>query len=365
MNASSKRVATRFLAAKGVSLIPDFKKALEDFSKGEDQPILDFIQRVIDLIVPPGRNVVAEWFAALGTAKRTAIKFLHKEGLRLLSFLKSNIQPKGDPEQWRQYQTSQITDWGKKLRTLEIALAGADPDREIKHGPFTIIPMPGVLKKEADSALEALDDAAEKIRAKFPQVLYGKVYLSTHLSKTTSAHYIYTDDTIHVSVRARRRFSDIYTIIHELGHRFDHKFLKDDLRKEYWALSTQKVYEKVLYDDKLRSEIADEAVQIAKDRKEGKPFLGMSDDLERWAKFREVKRPMADFLSGKLDEKGLHAAIKGSQDENLMTGKILHGPISVTPYGATKPTENFAEGFAHFVLGMDMPPELAEILAKI
>jgi hypothetical protein len=248
---------------------------------------------------------------------------------------------------------------------LEIALQAEDEDRGVSRGGFTIIPMPGVKKAETEAVLEALDTAAEKIRAKFPQVLYGKVFFSTHLSAKTAAHYVYSDDTIHIGVRARKRFDDIYTLIHEFGHRFDHKFLKDDVRKAFWDLSTRKVYEAVLYDGKLRAAVADEAVGVAKARKEGKPFLGLSPELERWAKHQDLKKAMGAFMVGKINEAKLHAEIKGTKDVEILTDKLLHEPLSVTPYGATSPKENFAEAFAHYVLGMNMPPAFQELFGQL
>lgn len=362
------RVIARHLIAKGVSLLPEFDKALHVYqTQGNTEPMVAFIQRVLDIILPGGGQVPAPWFNALGTAKRNAINWLQKEGRHLLGSL-SPSQIVHDPEKWRAYVVMQLETWGKKLRTLEIASEAGDVEREVKRGGFTIVPMPGVKKAETEAALEALDAASEKIRPKFPAVLYGNVFFSTHLSAKTAAHYVYSDDTIHLSVRARKRFSDIYTLIHEFGHRYDHKFFHDKaLRNDFWSLSTRKVYEKVLFDDKLRQAVADELVGVAKARKEGKPFIAVSPEAERWVKEPsiDIKKLMSAFLTGKIDEAKLHADIKGARDVEAMTGKLLHGPLAVTPYGATKPVENFAEGFAHFVLDMAMPQEFVEIFTKL
>lgn len=373
----SQRIVQRYLQAKGaVRLIPDFKEALEAFRKNDAQPMIDFISRVHGMILVDGHP--PDWFKALGTVKRNSIKTLWSEGNRFLKDLPTIFDldrflkfpdPEGQQARWLEDRAGDLENWGKKLRTLEIALQAEDETRAVKRGGFTIIPMPGVSKKETDAALEALDAASDKIRSKFPQVLYGKIFFSTHLAAKTAAHYVHEQDTVHLNVRARKRFDDVFTLIHELGHRFEDKFLKADLKKEFWRLSTQKVYETVTYDEKLRSAMADEAVQIGKDRRDERTVTGMSDALERWIKDLmrngvEVKRPMREFLEGKLSEEKLHSVFKGREDRTVLTDKLLHGPLAVTPYGATSPSENFADGFAHFVLGLPLPPEFVELFSR-
>jgi len=377
-----RKVVFRYVVAKSLSLLPTFKKAILDFERGDELPLLEVLGQVMEVILPEGGNTPPDWFWALGTAKRTALKSVYNEAKDWVGKLPKIKQDLADPtnpsspfskfpdpqaqaNRMREYWVAELRGVEKKLRTLELATQATDEDREIKRGGFVVIPMPGVKKSEIEGALEALDEAASKIRGKFPQVLYGKVFFSTHLSAKTAAHYVYTDDTIHLSVRARKRFDDIYTLIHEFGHRFDHKFLDKGVRKELWDLSTQKVYEKVLYDAKLRETVAEEAVGIAKARKEGRPFLGMTPELERWAKIQDIRKPMTAFLKGEIDEPKLLSAVKGSKDVEVSTNTLLHEPLAVTPYGATNPKENIAEAFAHYVLGMAMPQEFTNIFARL
>jgi hypothetical protein len=187
--------------------------------------------------------------------------------------------PKVPLEQTLEWLEYRAASWAKAIRTLEIVSAVGDEDIEVKHGPFTMIPMPGVTSKLAKAALDALDVATAKVKAKCARVLYGKLFVTTTMRKGVAAEYTRENDSLYLNVLAKKRFSDVFTIIHELGHRHDAKFLSDAGRKMYWALSTRKVE-----------------------------------------------------------------------------------PLHVTPYGATKPGENYADGFAHFILGMDVPAELAAIL---
>ncbi len=141
--------------------------------------------------------------------------------------------------------------------------------------------------------------------------------------------------------------------------------MSKEVRKKLWTLSSGKEFVTIHYDAKLRDTVADEAVGIAKSRKDGKPFHGMTPELEQWAKIRDLKKGISEFLAGRLSEKELHAAIKGPKDVEVKTDKVLHGPLAVTPYGATSPAENIADAFAHFVLDMSMPAQIQEVFASL
>lgn len=361
---SAERVAERFLIAKGgISLRPEYEKALKALEQGDLEPIRAFGDKVQEIITPGGGLNPADWFGALGTAKRNAIKKLRRDiESNRLYLSRANVS---NP-QMLAYSIDRVREWGKGLRTLELATEVGDQEREIHHGPFIVVPVPGVTKAAVDAALEALDAAAEKIRPKFPQVLYGKVFLANHLAKNTSAHYVYSSDSLSLNVKASRRFDDIYTICHEFGHRYDHKFLEKSLKNKFWALSTRKQYEFIQFDEKLRDKVADEVVFLAKQRAIGKPLPKMSPELEAWLKSPDgptnIKRYIGEFLTYTIDEAKLHAAAKGKKDALVTTGKVLQEPLAVTSYGATNPTENFAEAFAHYVLGKALAPEFVEIL---
>jgi len=256
--------------------------------------------------------------------------------------------------------------WAKPLRTLELASSVSD-DEGIPRGPFTVIPIPGLTKAEIDGALSVLDAAVEKIRPKFSKVLYGKVYLSKHLKRGVAAWYDETSDSLSLNVAAKKRFDDVFTVIHELGHRHEKRFLNRENRTKFWDLSTRKTYEVIEFDAKLRGQMADEVVAMAKAKGAGHPMPAMSDTLVWWLKSPHptghIPKTTTKFLKGEIDEKALHAAVMGKHDAQVQTDKVLSGPLHVTPYGATNPGENYADGFAHFVLGKDMPAPLAAILA--
>jgi hypothetical protein len=363
---AAARVASRFLQskgkAKGQSFVPEYTKALKALEGGDGKPLRALAERLIQLVEADGKR--PEWMTALSTQKMNAVRHVYKGAQAYLMYASSvESHPQLIPSMLRDYG-----DWAKPLRTLELATALHDKVLEIKRGPFVVVPIPGVTKASTDAALEALDEATSKLRSKCPKVLYGKVFFSNHLKKGKAAWYDGSTDTLALNVLAKKRFDDIFTIIHELGHRHEHKFLSQPAKIKYWNLSTQSEYEVIHFDAKLREQMADEVVSMVKLKALGKPMPDMSETLMWWLKSPHptgvVRRLGGKFVTGEIDEKELHAAVKGKADGDVRTDKVIRGPLHVTPYGATKPGENYADGFAHFVLGMDMPPELAAILAE-
>ncbi len=356
-----QELADRFAKATR-SLLPEYTEALKALEAGDPAPITDFGKKLHAIVLPTGKP--ADWFWALGTTKRNALKNLVR-GVERFEMDKS-LLTKSDI--YRSIVIGGVKEWAKLIRTLELAVVSGDSEKEFSHGPFTVVPMDGVSKAKMAEALEALDQAVAKVKPHFPEVLYGKVFFSNHLKKGVAAMYIYTEDKLYVNVLAKKRFSDMYTILHELGHRYDFQLLDKDLKREFWALSTRKEFERATYDEKLREQMGEEALAFVKARKAGSPLPKMSPQLEMWLRWAvltpDPKTLTTNFISGFISGKDFQEGIKGKKDQSFMTTNLLHGPLSVTPYGATKPMENFAESFAHYVLGMDQPQELASIIER-
>lgn len=264
------------MAPPAQSFLPDFKVARKQLKAGNEKPVKMFVDRVLALIAPNGKR--ADWLAGLSTQRQNMIKRLRLDMDGFLVMMEEGVGFT-DPEQQNSYLAFIMEPWARPLRTLEIASAVADAGNEIPHDPFTVIPIPGVTRVEVDGALAALDEAAFIVEPQFPRLLYGRVYLTRHLAKGTAAWYDYASDSLALNVKAKKRFSDVFSLCHELGHRHHHKFCSAKSRMKYKELSKRK-----------------------------------------------------------------------------------RDPLHVTPYGATSAKENYADGFAHFVLGMDMPDALADIL---
>ena len=137
MDALAPRVAGRYLLSKSVQLLPDFSKALHAFQNADTLPMQAFINRVIDIILPGRTGHPAQWYHALGTSKKNTLNWLQKEGHVLLVELssiqhqvadKANFDPRN--VMWQHYE-KRLEEWGKKLRTLEIAAQAEDEEKHL------------------------------------------------------------------------------------------------------------------------------------------------------------------------------------------------------------------------------------------
>lgn len=366
MDPLALRIARQYLAK--ISYARRFQEYFADWdATGETKELARFILEVRDVIAPGGGSY-APWYHGLGTARRNALAALVREGSALLDTL--GPVAVNNPSAWKAYLTRSLTEWGSKLKTLDLALKANDDDRQIDVHGWHVISMPGVTKSQVSGALEALEQATLKLKAVFPKVIYGDVYLSTNLKKGIAAWYVPGEDKFYLNVKTQKRFDDVYTIIHELGHRFDNKFMPRSVRAAFFQLSTRKVFETIVYDEDRRREVSLEVLDAVKARKEGKPVPQLSPDAVTWVSTRytpgaDVKELSATYLEGRLGDKAFVQSLMGKEDFKVPTDNLLHGPISVTPYGATKPSENIAEAFAHYVLGMDLAPEFTELLDSV
>jgi hypothetical protein len=238
--------------------------------------------------------------------------------------------------------------------------------------------MKGVSKKALEESLAALDEAAKLIRRKFPQVLYGRVFVSKSLGKH-AASYVHSTDSIQLSLRARKTLGDIDALCHEFGHRYEHKFFKNRvLRSRFWELSTTPKFENLEFDKTLRAHLADEFIAMADRMREGRPVQN-SEILMQWTVYftsgpssvlANLQGLTRKYVSDKVDSarQDLWDAVALPEESGILTvntKKVIQEPLAVTSYGATKPTENFAEAFSHYVMGKPLHPEFAAILEAL
>ena len=375
-------VVSRWLLAKG-RLAPGLKAVLNELRAGEIAPALkalDNLWMVFEIHESPGEigtvySINAEWFYPLGPRLKSRVKDLIKQVKDLRRSLTWN-KHKGEPP-----RTNDI-EWFEKITQEAAWLEGVIPkDTEgFPHGDFTVIPMKGVSSKDLEACLGAIDKAAGFIRSKFPQVLYGKVYLGTSVGKGYGnvAIYVQDHDTVSVSTRASTTVGDVHAICHELGHRFYHKFWKNKEQRElFWHLSINPVYETVDFDKATRAKLADEFISNSEQmRTGGRPptsaLLGdWIDELKRRPEvLREVSTLGKKFTWEKDDsvrEKLWAAlALPGEGTISVQTKKVLREPLMVSDYAKrTNWTENFAEAFAFYVMGKPLPAEISAILDKI
>lgn len=124
------------------------------------------------------------------------------------------------------------------------------------------------------------------------------------------------------------------------------------------------------FDAKLRKSVAEELLGLAQARRDGGSVGNLSSMALLWVTTRytpgaHIKEINSKYLAGTFSDAKYLTEVMGDEDINVYTDKLLHGPLAVTPYGGTKPGENFAEAFAHYVLGMDFHPELYSIIDQL
>lgn len=257
--------------------------ALPKYEQGPDHisPVLEVLQRVADAFKPMS-SVEHEdysnlpWMEDLPDEERDALRGIFKVAHDLLEALRQEEKDGSNHDQ----NVEAVRSFIPRLKAVD-KMATHFEERE-QHGPFSVVALPGVTRNEYSDALNALDAAVDALKPVFPQVLYGDVFLKTairHDGRGAAAAYDFNSDRMYLNVNAKHRVNDVFSIIHEFGHRYDGKFLDPELRKKFYAIS-----------------------------KDG------------------------------------HA---------------------VSDYGSKDPRENFAEGFAHFVLNMSLSPELKALYEQL
>lgn len=374
-------VVARWLLARG-RLAPGLEAVLPELEAGEYGPVekaLDTFWMVFEIHESPGElgsifTINAEWYYPLGPKHKSRVKALILD----IKNLRRSIawaQQKGVPLDHNSVVVFKRiifeADWLEKI----IPKA----EQGFPHGDFTVIPMKGVSSKDIDDCLAALDKASSYIRPKFPQVLYGKVYLGTSVGKGYSniAIYVEDHDQMSLSTRASSTVGDVHAICHELGHRFFYKFWKNkQQRDEFWKLSTEPVYEAITFDKPTRAKLADEFISNAEKMRAGEKGVKVSDLLTDWIKELR-RRPEVTAVTnlGKKftwdkddsvrDKLWAAVALPSEPTIEVRTDKILREPLSVSEYAKrTNWKENWAEAFAFYVMGKPLPPEISAILDK-
>jgi len=378
------RVTLRWLISRQ-AFTPALKTALPDLGNGDAQAAVAALEAVfatLNVTEEPGELgyhlvIKTEWSVALGPKHRNKFRDIVrkiKDMIRDLRWFVRKPLPEDVPRLSSRFE-GVIGD----VAWIESVMRKGGDD-EIPHGDFTIIPMAGISGKALAECLEALDTAADHVRRKFPQVLYGKVYIATSVGRNTAASYAAETDTIQLSLRARKTMGDVTALCHEFGHRYEHKFFKNrELRSQFWSLSTNPEFEVLTLDKATRAKLADEFLTTSDNMRIGRREPS-SNLLAQWTAYftsgpKRTEMPRLQALvrryvqdkddSVRQELWDLLALPEESAVITLPTNIVVRGPLAVTPYGATKPTENFAEAFSYYVMGKSFHPELAAILDKL
>lgn len=205
-------------------------------------------------------------------------------------------------------------------------------------GPFVVHNTLHLTGPKLTGVVEVLQKVEQKIQNTTPsslrKVLYGDVFVVGQLKQSrTLAWYFNQDDRVYLRPHVKVDTDTVYNIVHELGHRYWHKFLSPSGQR-YWNTEFFLIKNSV-----------DTPVTVPKvGDLLGLPVKGQSGEDLRVVAIKpnlagDLRFHLASGVS--LSYKAVYAALR----ENAMYDKFP------TDYAATKATEFWAEAFALHILG--------------
>ena len=236
--------------------------------------------------------------------------------------------------------------------------------KEMIHGNFTVINNFGYTTEEIAGPLSVLDATTEKIKdAGFSQVLYGTIVLGNKAPRDNWAGtYIMSADLIELAQNARHRFDIVYTLVHEFGHREWYKFLTPEQQQQYEAAYAGTAQYRLTVEDRQRFWNALLAVDF-NTRRLPQVLSAEEAAIARSYYTSQITKEIRDLLRSKrmawemwqdlVDNTALFRFVRPNTPLVYPTVKS----VSVTDYGDTSVKEDFAEVFAHVVLGMQVKPD--------
>jgi hypothetical protein len=225
-------------------------------------------------------------------------------------------------------------------------------EKEFRHGPFKIVNKYGFRSEEYAEPLELLDAATTKLEsAGFHNLAYGIVYLEK--ANGYAGIYHSSDDTIGLNVEARNRFSSLYTVIHEFGHRYWHKNLTSTQREAYEDVYAHGRALTVKQRQDMWQALKATGFQPAKAARHLDPSL--IDRFMRYWKERSSGWTSRDIAQHPeyIERSFLSPNAKYVYQDDVPI-------VTVSEYAKSNVKEDFAETFAHHVLKMKIPDAVIE-----
>lgn len=360
------KIAQRWLAARSV----DRLEARWKVAVGTEQdiqtrlPVLeraykDFVEthQLILVAEIPGTSRDArmslnkEWVALLengykvaeGLLATRAIPPRQAKGLELAYRLcyKSRRMPQDILKWWKTNQ---------KRFVLLINAAKTWPQKQegtddlFKIGPFTVHNTVGARGAQLEAFKKMVEVAVQKSKANpipgFAQTLYGDIYLVGAITQAHhSAWYHIREDTVYCRIAKKKwSFDEAHALIHELGHRYWHRFADAEAKAKWESHHMNVKYQRV---DVPEPELGDEIPVRIKGAPRGwRPKLMSKTNGQFW-----FQRP--DGSMGSIMAHRLMKVIRENE------GNALKFP---TAYSATSEQEHFCESLALRALG-SLPAE--------
>lgn len=284
-----------------------------------------------------------------------------------LNHLKYPFDPKWVLEDnalaWIWHSLGTVEEALKSLGRVEDRLVGYKTvEKTFKHGPFVVENRFGYRPEEYEESLTVLDQAAGKIqKAGFGSILYGDIILVTSkqggIRLGWAGLYRPEQDHIVLNVEAKHRYDDVFTLVHELGHRHWYKGLTGAQRVAYEHLYAQGgglplEAREDMWQALVKAEFSPKrAVGYLRDK-------SLGDTLQAYTKARFDRTPQKELWN--TYQKGgapwMEKNFIRPRDAYVFVERTK--VVTVSDYARTNVKEDYAETFAHYVLGMPIPDEV-------
>lgn len=237
--------------------------------------------------------------------------------------------------------------------------------RDFSFQGFNVINKYGYSEDEMQQPLHQLAVAAKRLEEKgFGKLNYGDVLLvNTPHRKDESARYFSEGDKFRLQVNVRRRFNTVYTIVHELGHRYWYKFLTDFDREWY---EDEFFLDAKLVTPEERQKMW-EALQAANywPTKAARILLNQKDTElaeEVVARFKYVLKARRTTIKSLREDrydmrKYFEQHFLAPEAKDVHPRREVTPYPSVTSYARTNVREDFAEAFAHYIFDKKIPQD--------
>jgi hypothetical protein len=363
----SHRVASRYLTSLDVrGKLRDFERSRRVIEQALSQEDVDkaeglFVElgRDLDPLATLLKDVVIQ-----RSDEQRKIKNV-KQWLRRLTYPfdpKNLVGDSQDKAAWMRLGLETVEEALKSLSRVQERLEGySQVEKTFQHGPFKVINKHGYTQAEYDEPLRTLDAAsAELKKAGFGSVLYGDILLVTDKSGHYAGMYRNSSDDVLLNVEARNRFDAVYTLVHEFGHRYWYKVMSSGQRDAYVdAYAAGKG---------LTVEDREDMFQALVQTKFG-PRMAI-----RYLRNPALGKVLPDYFKETIGGTGMtgeyleRAHSRGEEwvYRNFVRPRLRYylldknPPETVTDYARTNEKEDFAETFAHYVLGKPIPPPVME-----
>ena len=242
---------------------------------------------------------------------------------------------------------------------------------KVHAGPFTLINTGGFNDAVIANCAKVVETAAHQLQSHgLGKVCYGDVLISNTLSKANVlAFYLLEKDEMFVRANLKgKEGTAIETVVHELGHRLQWRFVPPDRQKEIQRMydtiarkasaAKEEAIDQVWRDPALKPKPGDTLVS------KGEEYTVTGFDISpRGGVVVQLVSKPEPGLSGKAGVVRGRISLEGYAAAKGILPHVQHSGF-VTGYAKTDAAENFAEMVAFYCAGK-LPPDQVEMLKAI